>query len=327
MSDPTSTTPYSVGSIDKHVEEYVSIAGESLMSSDRSQWQVYLDRIGLENMRGVFARATDRSPDEPRLIGGMGIYTNMKQWFGGKPIDCAGISGVAISPAHRGTGACRCMLQQTLRELKDSGTPLASLYASTVRPYRAVGFQQAGVRTMYSIDIAKLANIKSDLPVHRCVNPDIGALEKIAQRRSQSTNGHLQRSNALWQRIIHPYGPRKTTTYLFGDAADPEGYLILREGSYEPGSGHSLQSRDMVANTPEALRRIASVIYHHAAVYDRFNWYGDANDPLELLASEQSVKLEYQIRWLVRVLDVPMALTARGYPADVHEESAHRNHR
>ncbi len=167
---------FSVRAIEESLDEYISIAGESLLAFNREAWRLYVERIGPENMRGVYQGS--------RLAGGMAFY-RMGMWFGGKKMPCAGISGVAISPADRGTGACGVMLRSVLQELRDEGMPIASLYASTQYVYRGAGFEHAGTQTQYSIPLQSLSCEDRSLAIHRFLSPPIDKLDLVAdaQRR------------------------------------------------------------------------------------------------------------------------------------------------
>jgi predicted acetyltransferase len=300
-----------VRSIEESLEEYTSIAVESLLVSDPDTWRTYIDRIGPENVRGVY--------DGARLAGGLAFY-RMGQWFGGKELPCAGVSGVAISAADRGSGACGELLRSLLVELHAEGMPIASLYASTQSLYRKVGFEHAGTQTQYSIPIQSIGSGDRSLPVHRFRSPPIDKLDHVARRRAVATNGHLGRTEGLWQRLLCPHGASGTITYLLGDAENPEGYAIFRTGSRDGGVPQPLVSTDVAANTPAALRRLLTLVRDHRSMCDSFQWYGSPNDPIHFLAEEQWVTIGEFMRWMLRIVDLPKALQGRGYDKSVTGE-------
>ena len=43
-----SNCSYSVKPIGNALEDYISVAGEGLHATDRSLWQLYVDRVGME---------------------------------------------------------------------------------------------------------------------------------------------------------------------------------------------------------------------------------------------------------------------------------------
>ena len=312
-------------------DDYLSLAGESLHFFEKSVWTKYVKRIGAENLRGVF-------DENGKLAGGLAFY-RMGQWYGGNNVHCAGLSGVAIDPAERGSGACRTLLQAWLKELYDEGYPIASLYASTQHLYRSVGFEHSGHRLDYSLPMASLLpnKVSAKLPVTRIASPmnsspgdgsdlsstdfdgqrHIELLAKISGPRNTSNNGVLERTDGLWERVIEPIG-RTTSTYIIGAMDQPEGYLILHHNSRSGGHPHPLSASDWVANTPEAMQQMIRLILSHRSMCDTFNWTGGPQDPLLLMAEEERVIPQAQIRTLNRIVDIKKALESRGYPIGIH---------
>ncbi len=301
---------YEVRSVGESLPEYSSIAAESLLVADPSTWKTYVDRVGIENFRGVFSGS--------RLVGGLCFY-RMGQWFGGHQLDCAGYSGVAINSADRGRGACGQLLRQTLRENFEEGFPLAALYASTQQLYRSVGFEQAGVRTQYELPMSSIGPGCRDLDIHRFAEPPIDLLDRVASERARNSNGNPARTHGMWQRLIHPFDCHGTVTYLLGNLQSPEGYLIIRSATRAGGVPQALVSSDLAANTPAALERLMALIYDHRSMCDGFVWNGPPNDSFLLSADEQFAKVRDTMRWMLRILNVREALSQRGYPPDLRE--------
>ena len=307
MSSPS----FHVGKVDDSLEAYLSIAGEALLSSDRANWQLYVDRIGSENIR-IVRRGS-------QVAGGMAFY-RMGQWFGGRAIPCAGFSGVAISPSDRGTGACAELLTSVLRELHSEGLAIASLYASTQYLYRTVGFEQAGTQTNLSIPIASIHCNDRALQAHRFLSPPLGVLQRIAEARAEISNGNIQRTEGLWQRLLKPYDCSGTITYVIGDIDAAQGFAIFRSGARERSHPQPLISTDVVALTGAASRRLLTLVRDHRSMCDSFEWFGPPDDTLPLFANEQFVKVKAMMRWLLRIVSLPAALAQRGYDADLSGE-------
>tara|TARA_R110002049_G_scaffold72490_6_gene187433 strand:+ start:137372 stop:138607 length:1236 start_codon:yes stop_codon:yes gene_type:complete len=307
---------YHVDLVDQSIDQYVSIAGESLLSDDPKVWETYIQRIGRENIRGVFTGN--------ELVGGLAFY-RVGQWFGGREIATAGVSGVGIHPAHRGSGACGLLMRQTLQELHDEGIPLSSLYASTQRLYRQCGYAQAGTQTKYSLPLSDLAAsglpLQRELPIFRFPSksqtPPLSALRYADQIRAKKSNGLFQRTDGLFHRLLHPFDGRGSITYLLGDESKPDGYVILKPGVREHGIPQPLVATDVVANSPRSLGRLAALLYDHRSMQQDFQWFGSPVDPLVLYSTRSIVNVREQLRWLLRIVHLPGAIAARGYPASV----------
>ncbi|MCR9294476.1 MAG: GNAT family N-acetyltransferase [bacterium] len=287
--------------------DYQSIAGESLHYYDDAIWDTYIQRVGAENIRCIWRNG--------KFAGGLAFYRTA-QWYGQRQIGCAGFSGVGIDPAARGSGACRELLQQVLIELHQEKMPMASLYASTQRLYRRVGFEHSGYHFDYSLPMSSLAaepNTRS-LPVSRQRDPSIDLLARMTEPRNRRTQGNLERTPGMWERILRPV-IGTTSTYIIGD--DPEGFITLLHGQRSAGHPQPLVAIDWVANTPCALQRMIALIVDHRSMCDRFQWSGGPQDPILLLADEQRLEIKQSLHTLNRIVCLPQALEQRGYPRQV----------
>lgn len=304
-----SSRPLEVRPLGDDEEAYLSIVSESLVNYGKEIWATYLDRIGRENARSIRR--------DGQCVGGLTFY-RMGHWFGGRSIPTAGISGVGISPADRGSGTCRHLLESVMHEVYDQGFSLASLYASTQTLYRQIGFEQAGTQTLYSLPMQSIASGHDrSCPVERYANPSIEPLAKVADRRAIKGNGQLDRSDGLWQRLFVPNDRLPTKTYLFGDLADPEGYVILKANNPIKGFPQSLIATDVAVTSTRALGRLLALIRDHRSIFNSFQWYGAPNDPLIFAADEHRSVVVDQSRWMERIVNVPAALSQRGYPPGI----------
>jgi len=79
----------------------------------------------------------------------------------------------------------------------------------------------------------------------------------------------------------------------------------------------NLVVRDFVALTPRAARRLWSLLGSHGTIMKTIYWAGPAVEPLLCHLPEQQATIEKAERWMLRIVDVPRALTQRGYAAHV----------
>src|SRR4029453_8182826 len=100
------------------------------------------------NMADPFAAITGReafrvvrsSTNGNPIVGGLAIH-DMGQFFGGKSLRMGGIGAVGIAPEFRASGAATQMMTLVLRDMRDSGFLISSLYPATVPLYRRAGYQ------------------------------------------------------------------------------------------------------------------------------------------------------------------------------------------
>lgn len=254
--------------------------------------------------------------DRGRVMGGLKIYP-MGQWFGGQRVTMGGIAGVAIGPEYRGTGAATELMRQVLRQLYDQGVALSTLYPAVQRLYRNVGYEQAGMHCEFCLSPESLQERDRHLPITAIDPTDYALLEQIYRQRAQATNGNLDRHPTLWKRIV----TAKTDplhAYLIGSQTAPEGYLIFHHSTKH--SSFDLYLRDVVMLSKQAGQRFWTFLADHRSMVKQVFWLGPSVDPLTCLLAEQPWQMIDSKRWLLRVVNVPKALAARGYPLGLTTE-------
>jgi len=267
------------------------------MAPDR--WDSFRDRLGDANFRVVHVGG--------ELAGGLGIY-RMGQLFGGRSVGLGGLAGVGIAAEHRGAGVAAAMVGEALRALREDGVPLAGLYASTQRLYRSVGFEQAGNRVAWRVGLRAIDVTERALPVVRVD----GAADLRPLYRPE--HGNLDRNDAIWARIAQPGGGGEVLCYRLGD----EGYAVLNKES--TGLHYHVIMRDWQAHTARAQRRLWTLLADHSSLGVEARWFGAASDPMVAHLSEQPAEISGVQRWMIRVLDLPAALAARGWPVHLDGE-------
>ncbi len=228
-------------------------------------WDSYVRRIDRGNFR-VLRRGG-------RLVGGLAIY-RMGQWFGGRCLDDAGIAAVGIAPEFRAGGAAAHLMTSSLAELYEQGVPISALYASTQRLYRKVGYEQAGSRCQYQLPLASIGLKERSVPLHPIDGVEHDAYHEAARARAKITNGNLERSAGMWERMVtDPHGDKTVYRYLIGEPDRPEGYLFFDQDAEKPGPYH-LSVRDMVALSPAAARSLWTFFSDHRSLAKSVTWWG-----------------------------------------------------
>lgn len=290
--------------------EFFAVTAQALTIESPASWRdLFTQRIGAENLRAVLTGG--------QLAGGLGIY-RMGQWFGGRSIPCGGVSIVGMAPEFRGRGLARYGLKSLLEELHADGTPLACLFPSTQRLYRSVGFEQAGSRCRYKLPLGSIDLADRELPVTR-IEPEAAAavFGSVAEERARRSNGNLERTPGLWDRLTHH--PEKTQySGLVGGLDEPQGYLLYRYES--AGEDTILHVTDMAALTPAAVRRVWTFLADHRSIPSHVTWSGPPTDPLLIAAAECKRTPVEHLRWMLRIIDMKSALEARGYPRGAQGE-------
>lgn len=279
-----------------------------------NDWPYYSNIIGQENFR-VIRRAGE-------IAGGLAIL-QMGQWYGKQSIPMAGIASVGVLPEHRGTGVAADLLFRTLKELYANGVPLSTLYAATQRPYRKVGYEQAGLCCHFALptesirlDMGKVSAQEIRRLPMQPVSLDCDIFPALYQQWAVKNNGNLERNQVMWRLLVESPKDEAIYAYLIGSESQPEGYVIFKQRS-EDGN---IEIRDWVVLTPAAARRLWLFLADHRSLVHQVLWYGSPLNPLLLLLPEQTERVKHLSRWMLRIVDVPKALAKRGYPVGIEAE-------
>nr|WP_225937920.1 GNAT family N-acetyltransferase [Myxococcus sp. RHSTA-1-4] len=272
----------------------------AMAPADAAAWT---QRVGAANLRLL---------REGGRVAGTLVSIPMGQWYGGRDVPIIGVGGVGVSPVHRGHGTATRLMQSLLREARESGAPLSTLYPATQPLYRRVGYEHSGARYEIRVQVPAIDVQERTLSLRAIEERDEAAITACYQRMAQWRQGWLSRSPYLWARVRAPRAGA-AHGYLVEGASGVEGYVYLVR-KQTTGFNQELIASDLVANTPAAARRLLSFLGDHRSLAKEAVWYGGADDPLLPLLREQTYSVKLDMHWMVRVLDVAKALEARGWP-------------
>lgn len=288
-------------------ERIAAISAQAL-SFPRERALPYYDKAGRENTRAVRLRG--------EIVGGL-VLLPLEQYFGGHPVPMAGVGAVAIMPEHRASGAGSALMQAAIGELHQRRVPLSSLYPATQPIYRRCGYERAGVSLEYGLPVRALHVRDRTLDLRAATPSDEAEIIALYEGWAAPQNGMLRRSKFIWERVSHN---RKgdTLPYVVTRDGRIEGYVFAMQtqGDWP----YELRMSDCVVTTPGAGRRILTFLGEHRAMVDRAHWFGGLCDPLLALLPEPYARVTGREDWMLRIVHVPAALEARGYPADVTAE-------
>ncbi|HEX8705018.1 MAG TPA: GNAT family N-acetyltransferase [Myxococcaceae bacterium] len=287
-------------------EEKTAVAdiGSQAFAVSPADGNTWVEKVGLSNFRVL---------REGGEVVGTAVPIAMGQWYGGRRVAMAGIGGVGVAPGARGRGTATRLMQRVLQELRGAGMPLSVLYPSTQPLYRRVGYEQAGSRYEIRVPVHGLDFAERTLSLRPVKPADHAALQEVYRRHAAARHGYLDRSAYNWDRVMHP---RNETAYgfLVEGAQGVEGYLYLVRRRVVDLK-QELFLTDFVALTPAAARRLLSFLGDHRSLALEVAWTGTPADPILFMLREQDYQVKLLFHWMLRVLDVPRALEARGYPA------------
>lgn len=267
---------------------------------DASGW---FSRAGVDNVRALKRLG--------RVAGGL-IEIPMGQWFGGRSVSTMGVAGVGIAPDERGRGAATHLMRAMLHDARARGFALSTLYAATVTLYRRVGYERAGARFSITLDPRACAIERVPEVTIDEVNGVPPELVALYDRTAQRSPGYLDRGPYIWGRIVTPRSGRGTKTFTASHGGVVEGYVVLSHTS--TGDGTSLTVTDLAATTPRAASAILRLLVEYRSLATTVRWHGGPSDVFTNLLPERNCEIALTDYFMVRVVDVALALEERGWP-------------
>lgn len=241
------------------------------------------------------------------------------QWFGGRAVPLAGFSPVAVLPEFRGAGLGKAVTAGQYADLKERGEVISGLFPASLALYRAVGFECAGSYVHRRFPANDLARIRPRHPVdvRRGTAADVPAVHRCHAAAAPGRDGTVDRSTAWWDRRLPP-DLAETMLYVVDDPASPGellGYAAYRHGRARAPYDYSVVVSEVLSDDPEVVRALWRVVASSGSQAPDLAVIGPAEDDLFLLADHAAPDVvRSEIRWMLRLIDVPGAVAARGWP-------------
>lgn len=266
-----------------------------------------------EHWRGMVRRAAGEGRilacyDDAELVATARI-NRYAQWWHGQAVPMAGVAGVVVAPEHRGRGVGRLLMDATLRRSVDLGFVLSALYPATLTLYRSCGWEIAGAQHLVSVPTEALRSLATGPVAVRRVGPDDAADILSVVRRVHASARSSGPIDWEAEEVRDWLTEDKPFCYLAED-----GFLAYHWEEL------NLEVDELVAGSPETARALWSIVGSGSSVARTVKACVGPNDPLRLLVREEVVRRRDEKRWMLRLLDVPAALTGRGYPVGVEAE-------
>jgi predicted acetyltransferase len=276
-------------------------------------------------------RAIGRSPfwpledmrvaiEDGKVVATAGDF-HFDQWFGGRPIGCSGIWGVATLPEHREGGLATACIRALLDRARERGWPLTALFPAVLAPYRKMGYEIAGVFIRHRVSLDALPPGDDALPRVELadLSRDVGGMHAAYREWISTSNGPVEPvTDDLWIGRLTPASDddagrsvvvredgRITGAATFTRTTEP-GLLDIAFG---------IDCRALFAVTPTAQRALWAYFRGYRGLGTWLQWVGPPNDPIALGSLDAFIERPYRYDWMLRLLDVPGAFEARGYPA------------
>ena len=317
MTDQPDASPVLIRAAraDDDLDAHVDLAERSFGPQSpvqREQWRQWL--------AGVIAQDRCLSAFADGRLAGAAVIQDMRQWWCGRAVPMAGVSNVKVAPEHRGRGIARRLMAVLLDEVAARGYPLSVLYPATMPLYRSLGWELAGARDTAVIPARSLRDL---------VRPDpaIGAAEADASARLRRAGpGDAETVISVIGQVHEAARDCGPVTWdvasVAGWLADPDLYAYLADDGFllyrwHHGSSDALFVRAAEAISAQTQRAFWAHVGAHASIAERVYARVGPGAAFWWLTRERDADVEHRSLWMLRVVDAPAAIAARGFPAGV----------
>jgi predicted acetyltransferase len=292
-----------------------------------SQWESWRHVAALRIEQGAFLGAFVSGRPA-----GSAVFHDMRQWWHGRPVPMAGVAGVKVAPEYRGRGIGRRLMTELLGLIAGRGYPLSALYPATMPLYRSLGWELAGGRYHAAVPARSLQSLMpadagasgggasgggasggpaaagDAVPELRRASPDDAAAVIAVIGRAHEA---ARDSGPL------TWGPEPTARWL----SRTDIYSYLSEDGFVAyrwfGGNDVLYVERLHGVTPEAVRALWSVVASHGSIASTVRVRTSPADPFWWLTRERDASMTKRAMWMLRVVDAPAAIAARGFPRAV----------
>jgi predicted acetyltransferase len=283
---------------DEQIYEVSRLAfGAPREPSPRSLWS------GQQGWHGLVAEMDDR------IVGTLKVR-DYRQYFGGSAVPMGGVANVAVLPGARGHGVANALIDAILPEMRDRGQCISALYPSVPPLYRGRGWEQTGnyervtLRPEY---FAMLPRTTERQVMRRAVKGDFPALDDCYQRFAREVDGMLDRATDSFQldRILE--------LDILEIVPGPDG-TVLGYLTGERPEGEKLIIHDLVADDVGTLPTLFANLARWAGIISEISLR--VTDPAwwQLVLPQPVLHDVRNHPWMLRVVDLPAAVAARGWP-------------
>ena len=243
----------------------------------------------------------------------------MRQWWRGRSVPMAGVAGVKVAPEERGRGVGRVLMTRLIADMAGNGYPVSTLYPATAPLYRSLGWEFAGAKYETKLPLTALATMIGPDPATAddaiAADTQVAGLRRAGPADGAAVVATLDRVYATL-RDCGPatHEPGYVASWL--DDADHFAYLA-GDGflSYRWADGtDTIRIEILAAASAPTARAFWRIVSSHGSMAGTVRASLPPEDPVSWLTREPVATTRQIEGWMLRCLDAPAAVAARGFP-------------
>ena len=233
----------------------------------------------------------------------------------GSSLSMGGVSAVASPPENRRRGLVGELLSESLAEYRDRGWPIAALHPFDEGFYARYGWATGCRRHVATVDVDALAGTQDAAAgSFRRVEPSAAAetLDGVFASWLEGYQLATDRGEDWWRDRVFQTGRSELYGYAWERDGEPRGYVVYEIDAGD--DGRTLETYEFAHVDHEAYLNLLRFCHDHDSQVERVELHGPAHDRLlDVVADRNAVDVEVASGQMVRIVDVPLALSAIEY--------------
>lgn len=216
-------------------------------------------------------------------------------------LESGGIAAVGVLPEARRGGVASAMMRSAVREMRENGVPMASLYPYRETFYRRFGYETCGKRLRLSVPTERMPKLEEALPIRRLGPADWEALQPAQLAFAHARAGVSTRGERLWERVLGENRP--LTVYAAGDPV--EAYAVV---AHKMNFWEDQWISEIAWSSRAGYESVLAFLKRLGANKTSLSWYEPSDSPFLAGLLDQGVSISVERLPMYRVNDVPAAL-------------------
>jgi predicted acetyltransferase len=209
--------------------------------------------------------------------------------------------------------------------MRARGDAISTLFPASTALYRRHGWEVAGRhdRSVLAAEALRAVHPERPVAIRRATRDDAPAFAACYDRVARGANGLLDRSPGRWTYLLHAW--ETLQAYVAEDGGRIAGYVVYRHVTPRPHrfAGFGVQVDEVIADDRDVLAALWALVGSSSTQIEEIVLRGtDADTLLHLLLPEKAAGTTHTQYWMLRIVDAPAAVAARGFPSGLSVEVA-----
>lgn len=252
-----------------------------------------------------------------RLVGTLVTFDFAQTW-GGRAVPCGGVSGVAVAPEARGRGVAREMVAEALHRMVRRGLVVAALYPTASALYRAAGFEVVASFRRRVVPLGEV-DVTAEALAWRPTGLDDPAKAGLHDRAAALHDGWFRGDPGWWARRDHDAAADTSVNrWCYVGARDGEDVAVVQYRYDTSETAMFDLDVEVIAGLDgRAVGAALALLAGHGSTAGTIRTALPASLLGDHVPELQRTKALAEWPLMLRVVDAPAAVRARGWPRAV----------